>query len=156
MMGALNEVLEVRQIHEDAPRRRWLRSDDLDLIVWCDESGMPRGFPLCYDKPRSKHTLTWLPELGFLREAVSAQRLRELPGHSADGQTSFLHVHVSISANESTRGARLSHQARSWEQRRCAEIRQALLYPVHQGSTFCWSRSDPYRGGQNERPTRRE
>ena len=64
MMGALNEVLEVRQIHEDEPRRRWFRSDDLDLIVWCDEAGMPRGFQLCYDKPRSKHTLTWLPSSG--------------------------------------------------------------------------------------------
>ncbi len=69
MMGALNEVFEVREIH-DGPRRRWFRSDDLDLIVWSDESGMPKGFQIRYDKSRSKHTLTWLPEFGFLHTAV--------------------------------------------------------------------------------------
>lgn len=88
-MGALNEVLEVRQI-PDEPRRRWFRSDNLDLIVWCDESGTPRGFQLCYDKPRSEHALTWLPEFGFLHAAVDdgedvGFRHKETPILVADG-----------------------------------------------------------------------
>ena len=57
MMRTLTEIPEVRQI-PDEPRRRWFRSDDLDLIVWCDESGAPTSFQLCYDKPRSEHALT--------------------------------------------------------------------------------------------------
>ena len=68
-MGALNEVREFRWTRGE-PQRRWFRSDDLDLIVWCDEAGMLRGFQLFYDKPRSKWALTWLPELGFLHAAV--------------------------------------------------------------------------------------
>ena len=68
-MGALNEVREFRWTRSE-PQRRWFRSDDLDLIVWCDEAGMPRGFQLCYDKPRSRRALTWLPELGFLHAAL--------------------------------------------------------------------------------------
>ena len=69
LMGALNEVLDVRQTRNE-PRRRWFRSDGLDLIAWCDESGRPRGFQLCYDRPRRKRALTRLPELGFLHAAV--------------------------------------------------------------------------------------
>jgi hypothetical protein len=38
-MGALNEVVEILQTHDEC---QWFRSDDLDLIAWCDESGMPR------------------------------------------------------------------------------------------------------------------
>jgi len=68
-MGMLTEILGVRQI-PDEPQRRWFQSDDLDLIVWCDEAGAPTGFQLCYDKPRSEHALTWTPELGFLHTAV--------------------------------------------------------------------------------------
>ena len=60
-MGALNEVREFRWTCSE-PQRRWFRSDDLDLSVWCDEAGMPRGFQLCYDKARSRRALTWLPE----------------------------------------------------------------------------------------------
>ena len=69
MMHMLTEIPEVRQI-PDEPRRRWFRSDDLDLIVWCDDAGVPTGFQLCYDKPRSEHALTWTPEFGFLHTAI--------------------------------------------------------------------------------------
>ena len=65
----LTEIPDVRQIPEE-PRRRWFRSDDIDLIVWCDESGNPTGFQLCYDKLVAEHALTWTPEIGFLHTAV--------------------------------------------------------------------------------------
>lgn len=69
MTGMLTEILDVRQIPNE-PRRRWFRGDDLDLIVWCDDAGVPTGFQLCYDKLLSEHALTWTPELGFLHTAI--------------------------------------------------------------------------------------
>ncbi len=68
-MAALIEDPSARRVPGE-PRRRWFRSDDLDLIVWCDESGAPTAFQLCYDKPRSEHALTWNPDAGFLHTAV--------------------------------------------------------------------------------------
>ena len=89
-MEALAEVRRVRQI-PDEPRRRWLRSSDLDLIVWCDDEGAPTGFQLCYDKRRSEHALTWTPELGFLHTAIDdgedvGIRYKETPILVADGK----------------------------------------------------------------------
>lgn len=69
MMRTLTEISAVRQIRGE-PRRRWFRTDDLDLIVWCDEAGAPTSFQLCYDKLRSERALTWTPERGFLHTAV--------------------------------------------------------------------------------------
>jgi hypothetical protein len=69
MMGTLAEISAVRQIPGE-PRRRWFRTDDLDLIVWCDEAGAPTSFQLCYDKLRSERALTWTPDRGFLHAAV--------------------------------------------------------------------------------------
>jgi len=91
MMHTLTEISNVRQI-SDEPRRRWFRSDDLDLIVWCDESGAPTSFQLCYNKPRSEHALTWTPELGFLHTAVDdgedvGVRYKEAPILVADGHS---------------------------------------------------------------------
>ncbi len=69
MMRTLTEISAVRQIRGE-PRRRWFRTDDLDLIVWCGEAGAPTSFQLCYDKLRSERALTWTPERGFLHTAV--------------------------------------------------------------------------------------
>ena len=63
-MPALVEISNVRQSASE-PRRRWFVSDDLDLVVWCDESGGPNGFQLCYDKGRAERALTWEPVGGF-------------------------------------------------------------------------------------------
>ena len=74
------------------PRRRWFASNDLDLIVWCDDSGSPIGFQLCYDKLRSEHALTWKPELGFVHTAVDdgedkvGLRYKSTPILVADGR----------------------------------------------------------------------
>jgi hypothetical protein len=68
-MRTLTEISAVRQIPGE-PRRRWFRTDDLDLIVWCDAAGAPMSFQLCYDKLRSERALTWTPERGFLHTAV--------------------------------------------------------------------------------------
>ena len=59
------------------PQRRWFTSDDLDLVVWCDESGRPSAFQLCYDKGRSERALTWKPDRGFSHVAVDdGERVR--------------------------------------------------------------------------------
>ena len=65
----LIEVLDVRQIPGE-DRRRWFASDDMELIVWCDASGAPVSFQLCYDRPRAERAVTWDPETGFSHMAV--------------------------------------------------------------------------------------
>ena len=47
-MDALREIVDVRQVPGE-PKRRWFSSDDIDLIVWLDDSGAPVSFQLCYD-----------------------------------------------------------------------------------------------------------
>ena len=59
-MDELVEIIHVRQVPGD-PRRRWFSSDDMDLIVWYDDSDAPIGFQLCYDKLRSERALRWEP-----------------------------------------------------------------------------------------------
>ena len=63
---------EISNVSQPAgePRRRWFVSGDLDLVVWCDESGRPIGFQLCYDKGLSERALTWQPDCGFSHRAV--------------------------------------------------------------------------------------
>ena len=88
-MDTFIEILDVRQT-PDEPTRRWFRSDDLDLIVWCDASGAPTGFQLSYDRLHSEHALTWTPQLGFVHNAVDdgedgGIRYKETPILVADG-----------------------------------------------------------------------
>lgn len=68
-MAALMEISNVSQPAGE-PRRRWFMSDDLDLVVWCDESGRPSGFQLCYDRGLSERALTWQLDCGFSHMAV--------------------------------------------------------------------------------------
>ena len=68
-MDALREIVDVRQVPGE-PKRRWFSSEDIDLIVWLDDSGAPVSFQLCYDKLQSEHALTWQPEFGFVHLAV--------------------------------------------------------------------------------------
>src|SRR5690242_6752512 len=68
-MGMLMEFQNVRQVPGE-PRRRWFTSEDVDLVVWCDESGCAIAFQLCYDKARSERALTWKPDCGFSHRAV--------------------------------------------------------------------------------------
>jgi hypothetical protein len=65
----LEELLPTRQIPGEPPRR-WYASDDLDLIVWCQEDGTPIGFQLCYDKRGYERAITWKPAQGFRHTAV--------------------------------------------------------------------------------------
>lgn len=69
MTTSLTEVRNVRQVPGEL-RRRWFGSEEFDLIVWCDDSGVPSAFQLCYDKPRAEHALTWKHDLGFLHTVV--------------------------------------------------------------------------------------
>ena len=68
-MCALIEFENVRQVPSE-PRRRWFTSDDIDLVVWCDESGRATAFQLCYDKAHSERALTWKPDSGFSHRAI--------------------------------------------------------------------------------------
>jgi hypothetical protein len=68
-MPALVEIQNVSQSAGE-PWRRWFVSDDLDLVLWCDESVRPSGFQLCYDKGRAECALTWQPVRGFSHMAV--------------------------------------------------------------------------------------
>jgi len=63
-MSLLREVRDCRQVRGE-PMRRWFGSDQLDLIVWCDDAGAPIGFQLCYDLGRTERALTWKPATGF-------------------------------------------------------------------------------------------
>jgi hypothetical protein len=74
-MDALREIVNVRQFPGE-PKRRWFSSDDIDLIVWLDDSGAPVSFQLCYDKLLSEHALTWKPESGFVHLAVDGGEQR--------------------------------------------------------------------------------
>jgi len=86
-MATLIEFSNVSQPAGE-PRRRWFVSDDLDLVVWCDESGRPIGFQLCYDSP--ERALTWQPDRGFSHMAVDlgergGGRYKGIPILVADG-----------------------------------------------------------------------
>ena len=68
-MSKLIEFANVRQIPGE-PRRRWFTCEDLELVVWCDESGGPIGFQLCYNNGGSEYALTWNPDRGFSHKIV--------------------------------------------------------------------------------------
>ncbi len=65
----LREIKNARQIKDELPRR-WFNDDEMDLIVWIDESKEIAGFQLSYDKPHSEHALTWKRDVGFCHNRV--------------------------------------------------------------------------------------
>jgi len=68
-MSALQEIKDCRQVRGELPRR-WFSADNLDLIVWCDETGAPVGFQFCYQDRRIERALTWKPDTGFRHATV--------------------------------------------------------------------------------------
>ena len=54
----LAEIEDARQIAGEGTRR-WFRDDNLDLIVWYDDSSEISGFQLCYDKYDRERAITW-------------------------------------------------------------------------------------------------
>jgi hypothetical protein len=68
-MCKLIEFADVRQVPGE-PRRRWFTCKDLELVVWCDESGGPIGFQLCYNNGPSECALTWNRESGFSHKII--------------------------------------------------------------------------------------
>ncbi len=65
----LMEIPNVRQVEGD-PKRRWFRSNQLDLIVWYSESGGIIGFQLCYNRGPEERALTWFEKKGFSHNRV--------------------------------------------------------------------------------------
>ena len=68
-MSALQEIKDCRQVRGELPRR-WFSADNLDLIVWSDETGAPVGFQFCYQDRRIERALTWKPDTGFRHATV--------------------------------------------------------------------------------------
>lgn len=65
----MKEIHNVRQIPGET-KRRWFTSSDMDLIVWTNETNIPSGFQLCYDKGAHERALTWSQQYGFSHMAV--------------------------------------------------------------------------------------
>ena len=63
------EFTNVRQIPGE-PRRRWFTCEDLELVVWFDESDDPMGFQLCYKNGGSEYAVTWNPDRGFSHKMI--------------------------------------------------------------------------------------
>lgn len=92
----LTEVRDVRQVPGE-PRRRWFESPDFDLVIWCDASGAPKAFQLCYDKTGAEHALTWHPGSGTEHMAVDPGEdvglgYKRAPTLVADGQVDVVRV----------------------------------------------------------------
>ncbi|MES2296214.1 MAG: hypothetical protein V4582_04190 [Pseudomonadota bacterium] len=65
----LREIPSTRQIPGESPRR-WFTSIAMDLIVWFDGDGQPKGFQFCYDKGRAEQALTWQRDVGLTHMQV--------------------------------------------------------------------------------------
>ncbi len=61
--GRFREITHLRG--ELDPGRRWFMAATLDLIVWFEEGGTPKGLQLCYDKQGVEKVLVWHAERGF-------------------------------------------------------------------------------------------
>lgn len=92
--GQLREFRNVRQIPGEPPRR-WFTSQDMELVVWCDESAGPIGFQLCYKDGSSEYALTWKPDCGFSHKRIDDGEERPAK-HKA---TPILTADVPASAN---------------------------------------------------------
>ena len=68
-MDPMREIPAVRQIPGE-PRRRWFKSDSMDLILWFTESGGFFGFQLTYDIPLAERVLTWTTDGGYMHTGV--------------------------------------------------------------------------------------
>lgn len=65
----LRELPNVRQVSGE-PRRRWFFCQEVDLVVWEEESGAICGFQLAYDKHRREHSISWHKMRGFAHYVV--------------------------------------------------------------------------------------
>jgi hypothetical protein len=68
-MCKLIEFEQVRQIPGE-PRRRWFTCEDIELLVWCDDSESPIGFQLCYNNGPQSYALTWNRDCGFSHKII--------------------------------------------------------------------------------------
>jgi hypothetical protein len=93
-MSALREVKPCRQVPGELPRR-WFSADNLELIVWCDDSDHPVGFQFCYQERRVERALTWKPETGYQHTTVDdgesnpGLRYKRTPVLNPDGPINF-------------------------------------------------------------------
>ena len=65
----LREIHNTRQIDGELPRR-WFMSNDMDLVIWCDNNGSIAAFQLAYNKSRMEHALTWKSDSGYRHHRV--------------------------------------------------------------------------------------
>ena len=74
----LAEIQNARQIPNEGTRR-WFRDEELDLIVWYDDSSEIAGFQLCYDKHVRERALTWRKSGSYQHHAIDPG---EVAGHN--------------------------------------------------------------------------
>jgi hypothetical protein len=64
LIPVLREIRNTRQI-EGEPDRKWYFCEELDLVVWFDDSGNPMAFQLAYGKPTQERSFSWHPQRGY-------------------------------------------------------------------------------------------
>jgi len=65
----LHEQRNVRQVPGDH-FRRWFSDENLEIVVWYEESGAIFGFQICYDPRERPRALTWTQKRGFSHAAI--------------------------------------------------------------------------------------
>nr|CAP48933.1 putative integron gene cassette protein [uncultured bacterium] len=85
----LQEYRDVKQLPGEV-ERRWFYCDDLDLIVWQNDSGSICGFHLCYDKKTDEKAIVWHETSGYSHYKVDSgedhsKRLKATPILLSDG-----------------------------------------------------------------------
>lgn len=78
----------------DGTARQWYSSEDMDLILWLNDDGQPKGFQLCYDKGQGEKALTYKNDEGYLHTNVDTGDARDgrykgAPVMLPDGEFSF-------------------------------------------------------------------
>ena len=64
----LREIRHPKQYADEKPRR-WINSNDMDLVVWLDNDEIV-AFQISYDKSKSEHALSWKNGVGFHHDRV--------------------------------------------------------------------------------------
>ena len=87
--------------------RRWFESEELDLVIWINNSNQISSFQLCYKKGVREQVLTWKSTSGFTHETVDdgesrSMRHKSSPILVSDGQYNahkFTHLFNDLSKN---------------------------------------------------------
>ena len=65
----LRELRNARQVAGER-KRRWFLCNEIDLVVWEEDSEVISAFQLAYDKHRDEHCISWKKDEGFVHYVV--------------------------------------------------------------------------------------